>query len=92
MGRNGSSPVIFVYLRDGKRVDIDEGVAFAHRGRSLVCLDRDGEELIRFDAGEISAYGHIAYPYDPEFITRPLDPEERQPTRTHHRRRRRLTK
>lgn len=81
--------MIFVYLRDGQRLDIEEAVSFAHRGETLVCLDKDGEEIKRFNAHDVTAYGHVAYPYDIEFVTRPLDAEEMQPSRPHHRRRRR---
>lgn len=79
----------FVYLRDGMRIELDEGVAFAHRGVSLICLDHDGNEVRRFDARDVTAYGHIAYPYGPDFVSRPLDPEEREVFPPHHRRRRR---
>jgi hypothetical protein len=81
--------MVFVYLRDGERRDIEEGVAFAHRGEWLICLNRDGEEVGRFKAHDVNAYGHVAYPYNVEFVSRPLDPEEAQPWPGHHRRRHR---
>lgn len=81
--------MIFVYLRDGSRVDIDQAVTFAHRGETLIALGREGDEVKRFSAREVTAYGHVAYPYDPEFVSRPPDEEELEPTHAHHRRRRR---
>jgi hypothetical protein len=84
--------MVFVYLRDGQRLEVGEGTTFAHRGSTLICLNKDGEEVKRFDAHQVTAYGHVAYPYDPEFVSRPLDPEEAQPTRSHRRRRRRLSR
>jgi hypothetical protein len=85
----GAVVVIFVYLRDGQRLDVGEAVTFVHRGESLICLDKEGDEVRRFSTREVSAYGHVAYPYDPEFVSKPLDAEERQPSGGHHRRRRR---
>ena len=81
--------MVFVYLRDGQRQDIDSAVTFAHRGDTLICLDKDGSEVRRYNAHDVTAYGHVAYPYDQQFVSRPLDPEEAQPTRPHRRRRRR---
>ena len=78
----------FVYLRDGRRIDIDEGTTFVHRGEVLACLDADGNEAKRFDSREVTAYGHVQYPYDPELVSRPLSAEEMQagPHRRHRRR------
>jgi hypothetical protein len=81
--------MIFVYLRDGRRVDVEEAVAFAHRGHSLICLDANDEEVRLFDAREVTAYGHVAYPYDPEFAFTPLGPEDAMADRIRRRRRRR---
>ncbi len=81
--------MIFVYLRHGERQEVEDAVTFAHRGETLLCLDKDGQEVRRFPTREVTAYGHVAYPYDVEFVSRPLDPEERQPSNAHHRRRRR---
>ena len=81
--------MVFVYLRDGHRQEIEGAVTVAHRGDNLICLDREGFEVCRYDAHEVTAYGHVAYPYDQQFVSRPLDPEEAQPTRSHQRRRRR---
>jgi hypothetical protein len=85
--------MIFVYFRDGRRRDIDTGASFAHRADLLLCLDGDGHEVCRFNAHDIVAYGHIAYRYDAEFVSRPLEGHEVQRSRPRHlvRRRRRGT-
>ncbi|HXH20803.1 MAG TPA: hypothetical protein VNN10_02150 [Dehalococcoidia bacterium] len=78
--------MIFVYLRDGRRVEIDQGEAFVRRGNLLVCLDGAGNEAVRFDCQEVTAYGHVPYPYDPDFVSRPLTAEEALPSPPRRRR------
>jgi hypothetical protein len=87
--RNVGITVIFIYLRDGRRIDVESATTFVHRGEQIVCLDSEGNETQRFDSREVTAYGHVPYPYDPDFVSRPLSPEERQPWPPHRRYRRR---
>jgi hypothetical protein len=79
--------MVFVYLRDGRRQDIEDAVTFARRGESLLCLDVDGDEVARFRTSEVIAFGHAAYQYDPAFLSRPLETEEARPAGGRRRRR-----
>jgi hypothetical protein len=81
--------MIFVYLRDGQRIDIEAATTFVHRGEMIVCLDQEGNEINRFESRNVTAYGHVPYPYDPDFVSQPLSPEERQAWPPHRRHRRR---
>jgi hypothetical protein len=83
--------VVYVYLQDGRRLDIEEADSFAHRGETLLCLDRDGHEVMRFRTRDVVAYAHAAYPYDLEFVSRPLEPEEMLPPARRRRRRRTMS-
>mgnify|MGYP001355212355 CR=1 FL=1 len=63
--------MIFIYLRDGRRLDVPEAVSVIHRSQ-VVFLDKEGEIVRQLPTDDILAYGHALYAED----GMPLPPEE----------------
>jgi hypothetical protein len=55
--------MIFVYLRDGRRVDMPEAVSVIQRGL-VMFLDREDQIIRQMSPEEIVAYSHIPYEED----------------------------
>jgi hypothetical protein len=52
--------MIFIYMRDGSRLDLPEAVSVVHRS-DILFLDKDGEVVRQMEPGECYAYGHVLY-------------------------------
>ena len=52
--------MIFVYLRDGQRLEVPDAVSVIHR-REIVFLNRDGEIIRQLPNDDILAYSRVLY-------------------------------
>jgi hypothetical protein len=63
--------MIFVYLRDGQRIDVPDAVSVIHRAE-VVFLNREGEIVRQLPTDEIIAYSRVLYS-DDEAVLEPMD-------------------
>lgn len=52
--------MIFIYLKDGRRVDMPDAVSVIHRAQ-VVFLDKDGQIIRQLPTEEILAYSRVLY-------------------------------
>jgi hypothetical protein len=63
----GASPMFFVYLKDGRRIDIPEAASVAHR-TMILFLDNGDNIVEQFATNDIVAYSRTPYVEDAQVV------------------------